>query len=73
MLQRLSGYDGNIYSFFADEVYKGFTVDTKNILKRLGVARSVTSDIVDLFTGRKDGREVLKDLARAQYILGRGG
>lgn len=66
---KLSGFEGNIYSFFAEEVYRSFSNDTKTILKRLSIARSITPDIVDLFSGRSDGGQVLKDLSGQNTFL----
>ena len=63
VIRKLSGFDGNIYNFFADEVYNGFSEDIKHILKRLGLARLINADVVNLFSGRSDGGQILKGLA----------
>jgi tetratricopeptide (TPR) repeat protein len=69
LFKHLIGYKGNIYDFFAEEVYSSQSVETKLLLKRLGVARSIHSEIVNMFTGRSDGGQVLKDLAGRNTFL----
>jgi hypothetical protein len=69
LVQRLTGFDGNIYDFFADEVYNSLDVQRKWLLKRIGLARIVQPAIVDLFTARADGGQVLRDLARENTFL----
>lgn len=69
IIRKLSGFDGDIYNFFAEEVYKGFSPDIKPILKKLGIARSITPDIADLFSERSDGGQVLKDMASHNTFL----
>jgi hypothetical protein len=69
LFARLTGFDGNIYDFFAEEVYKGLPPETQSLLKRLGVARSIRPEVVNLFTGRTDGGQILKDLSKNNTFL----
>lgn len=69
LIQRLTGFEGNIYDFFAEEVYESLNADVKWLLKRIGLARTVQPVIVDLFTTSADGGQVLRDLARRNTFL----
>jgi hypothetical protein len=69
LFDRLTGFSGNLYDFFAQEVYASLNSETQKLLKRLGVARIVEPDIVDLFTGNSDGGQILRDLAKHNTFL----
>ncbi len=66
---RLTGFAGSVYDFFAEEVYTALPPETRFILKRLSLVRSIQPEVVDLFTGRKDGGQVLRDLSRHNTFL----
>lgn len=69
LFTRLTGFAGNIYDFFAEEVYQALTNEFKSLLKRLSVVRSIDANLVNLFTGRTDGGQVLKDLVAHNTFL----
>lgn len=69
LFERLQGFDGHIYDFFAEEVYARLDPETKWILKRLALVQTIESAIVNLFTERADGGQVLKDLTSRNTFL----
>ena len=69
LFERLTGFDGNIYSFFAEEVYAGLVTEIQWLLKRLGLVRIIQPEIVDLFTQRSDGGLILKELTKRNTFL----
>jgi LuxR family maltose regulon positive regulatory protein len=69
LFERLQGFDGHIYDFFAEEVYTRLEAETKWILKRLGLVQTIEPAIVNLFTERTDGGQVLKDLIQRNAFL----
>ncbi len=69
LFKRLSGFDGNIYTFFAQEVYEALPLENKILLKRLGIAKSLHPEVVNLFTKRNDGGLILKEFTRANLFL----
>jgi len=69
LFERLTGFDGNIYDFFAEEVYASLDAETRWLLKRLGLVRTIQPGVVDLFTKRTDGGQVLRDLAKRNTFL----
>jgi hypothetical protein len=69
LFDRLTGFNGNLYDFFAQEVYSGLSADTRRLLKRLGLTRVVEPDIVNLFTGNSNGGQILRDLAERNTFL----
>jgi hypothetical protein len=69
LFTRLTGFEGNIYNFFAEEVYRTQSNEIRWLLKRLSIVRLIQPVIVNLFTERADGGQVLKDLARRNTFL----
>ena len=69
LFDNLSGFEGNIYDFFAEEVYRTLPIDTRNVLKKISIARSINGDIVNLFTGHLDGEQILRDLSKHNTFL----
>jgi tetratricopeptide (TPR) repeat protein len=69
LFNSLTGFVGNIYDFFADEVYKGLRSETKWLLKRLGLVHVIKPEIVNTLTRKTNGGQVLKDLARHNTFL----
>ncbi len=69
LFERLTGYKGNVYNFFAEEVYGRFDLEKRRLLCRLGIARDIVPGIVDLFTGSTDGGQVLKELVKRNTFL----
>jgi tetratricopeptide (TPR) repeat protein len=69
LFERLTGFDGNIYDFFAEEVYASLDAETGWLLKRLGLVSTIQPEIVDLFTQRTDGGQVLRDLTKRNTFL----
>lgn len=69
LFDQLTGFNGNIYDFFAEEVYKELLPETKSLLKRLSIVRSIQPRIVNLFTEQTDGGQVLKDLSKHNTFL----
>ncbi len=67
--ERLTGFNGNTYDFFAEEVYAGLATENQWLLKRLGLVRTIQSGIVDLFTRRADGGQILRELSRRNTFL----
>lgn len=62
LLNRLNGYDGNIYEFFAEEVYSELTEPEKHLLRRLALVKLISPDLVTLFTNEQNGGAVLRKL-----------
>jgi len=69
LFERLTGYEGNIYEFFAEEVYGSHSEDSRLLLKRLGIVQSINADVVNLFTERSDGGIVLRELSKHNSLL----
>lgn len=69
LFKRLTGFDGNIYNFFAEETYLALDSETQWLLKRLGFADTIQSGIVDLFTNGTNGGQILKNLANHNTFL----
>ena len=69
LFERLTGFDGNIYDFFAEEVYASLDTETRWLLKRLGLVRTIQPETVDLFTQSIDGGQVLRDLTKRNTFL----
>lgn len=69
LFDRLTGFNGNLYDFFAQEVYIGLSTDTQGLLKRLGLVQVIEPDIVNLFTGNSNGGQILRDLVEHNTFL----
>jgi len=69
LFERLHGFAGHIHDFFAEEVYGGLGTETRRILKRLALVQDIRPAIVDLFTMRTNGGQVLRDLTRHNTFL----
>lgn len=69
LFERLTGFDGNIYDFFAEEVYASLETETGWLLKRLGLVRTIQPETVNLFTQSIDGGQILRDLTKRNTFL----
>lgn len=69
LFDNLSGFKGDIYDFFAEEVYRALPIHTREILKKISIARSINGEIVNLFTGQLDGEQILRDLSKHNTFL----
>lgn len=69
LFERLTGFSGNIYEFFAQEVYGGQNDEARWLLKRIGLAQSVKPETADLFTGRSDGGLILREMSQRNSFL----
>ena len=69
LFDNLSGFKGNIYDFFAEEVYRALPIRIKDVLKKISIARSINGEVVNLFTGQLDGEQILRDLSKHNTFL----
>lgn len=69
LLSEINGFDGNIYDFFAEEVYTSLSEDEQHLLKRLSLVQIIQPSIVDLFTQKTDGGLLLRELFRKGTFL----
>ena len=67
--RNLSGFKGNIYDFFAEEVYRHYRFRLGTILKKISIARSINGEIVNIFTGQVDGEQILKDISKHNTFI----
>ena len=69
LFDNLSGFKGNIYDFFAEEVYRALPILTRDVLKKISIARSINGEVVNLFTGQVDGEQILRDLSKHNTFI----
>ena len=69
LFRRMEDFDGNIYAFFAQEVYLRLDPELRWLLRRVCLTRTVHSGTVSAVCGRTDGGQVLRDLSQANTFL----
>ena len=69
LFRRLEDFDGNIYAFFAQEVYLRLDPDLRWLLRRICLTRTVHSETISAVCGRTDGGQLLRDLSQANTFL----
>lgn len=69
LFERLNGFEGNIYDFFAEEVYLKLDKDTRWLLRRLSLTRRIQPATVNFFMDVSNGGQIIKDLYQHNTFL----
>ena len=69
LFEQINGYEGNVYEFFAEEVYAELEEEEQKLLNRLGLVHLIEPDVVNLFTNAQNGGAILRKLHEHNTFL----